>query len=243
MSRKRVNILWSERCKTQEVLQMRDHDSEDPGNPDTSTSSEQLGASTSTQIVVYNPQQIVAAPVTSGGSQEELEKLSSGNIFECSTAGDNVLVEGEFVSELSDEHIFALKEMKVVDDATIDEIPSESEVANLDDLEEIVFEGVADKSKYVQEDGIEFNPFDADWLKDNMVEIDKLKNCGSSDVPTGTFDKWRKKFLAKTTKPTPSPVQVDYLKYEKVRPHGRILSWMFVKDIHCMAVKREHVIQ
>ncbi|MFS8001071.1 hypothetical protein Hanom_Chr13g01185911 [Helianthus anomalus] len=33
------------------------------------------------------------------------------------------------------------------------------------------------------------------------------------------------------------------MKYEKVRPHGRILSWMFVKDIHCMAVKREHGIQ
>ncbi|KAM0006292.1 hypothetical protein Hdeb2414_s0178g00824901 [Helianthus debilis subsp. tardiflorus] len=41
MSRKRVNTLWSERCKAQEVLQKRDHDSEDPGNPNASASSEQ----------------------------------------------------------------------------------------------------------------------------------------------------------------------------------------------------------
>ncbi|MFS7977342.1 hypothetical protein Hanom_Chr10g00902901 [Helianthus anomalus] len=33
------------------------------------------------------------------------------------------------------------------------------------------------------------------------------------------------------------------LKYEKENLHGKILSWMFVKEIHCMAVKREHAIQ
>ncbi|MFS7914554.1 hypothetical protein Hanom_Chr02g00154801 [Helianthus anomalus] len=38
--RKRVNILWGNRCKQQEVLKKRDHDSEDPGNPDPSATSE-----------------------------------------------------------------------------------------------------------------------------------------------------------------------------------------------------------
>ncbi|MFS8001066.1 hypothetical protein Hanom_Chr13g01185861 [Helianthus anomalus] len=33
------------------------------------------------------------------------------------------------------------------------------------------------------------------------------------------------------------------MKYEKVHSLGRILSWMFVEDIHCMAVKRKHGIQ
>ncbi|KAM0064376.1 hypothetical protein Hdeb2414_s0003g00102271 [Helianthus debilis subsp. tardiflorus] len=33
------------------------------------------------------------------------------------------------------------------------------------------------------------------------------------------------------------------MKYEKDRPLGRILSWMFVKELHCVAVKREHGIQ
>ncbi|KAJ0539295.1 hypothetical protein HanHA300_Chr08g0284691 [Helianthus annuus] len=230
LRKKRVYILWLERCKEQEILRKHDHDSEDPGNPDTSASSGQPGASTSTQIVVYKPLQIVFAPVTSGGSKEELEKLDSGHLGESSTAGENV--------------ILALKEMKVLDDATIDEIPSEPEVANLDDLEERVFEGNAEKSKYVREDGTEFNPFEEDWLKDNLDEIDdKLKNRDSSDVPTDSFEEWRKKFLSTSAKPAPSAVQVNYMKYEKVHPHGRILSWMFLKDIHCMAVKREHGIQ
>ncbi|KAJ0555604.1 hypothetical protein HanIR_Chr07g0304001 [Helianthus annuus] len=46
--RKRVNILWGDRCKQQEVLKKRDHDSEDPGNHDPSTTSEQPPATTST---------------------------------------------------------------------------------------------------------------------------------------------------------------------------------------------------
>ncbi|MFS8003262.1 hypothetical protein Hanom_Chr13g01211951 [Helianthus anomalus] len=219
MSMKRVNTLWLERFKAEDVLQKRDHDREDPGNPDAPASSQQSGASSSTQVVVYNPQQIVADSVASGGSKEELERLDilknmGGHIGESSTAGDNVVLN------------LALTEMKVVDDATIDEIPSEPEVANLVDLEKIVFEGDAKKSKITC-----------------MRLTDKLKNRDSSDVPTGTFDEWRKKFLTKTTKLAPFPVQVDYMKYEKVRPHGKILGWIFIKDIHCMDVKHEHGIQ
>ncbi|MFS7927807.1 hypothetical protein Hanom_Chr04g00313461 [Helianthus anomalus] len=45
---KRVNILWVDRCKLQEVLQKKDHDSEDPGNPDPSATSEQPPTTTST---------------------------------------------------------------------------------------------------------------------------------------------------------------------------------------------------
>ncbi|KAJ0700872.1 hypothetical protein HanOQP8_Chr10g0372981 [Helianthus annuus] len=203
MSRKWVNTLWSKRCKAQEVLCKRDHNSDD----------------------VVLKSNVLALQACHPVNGEELE-------------------EGEFVSELSSEQILALKEMKAVDDTTIDEIPSEPEVANLDDLEETVFEGEAEKSKYVCEDGTEFNPFDADWLRDNVDEInEKIKSRDTSDVPTDTFDEWRKNFLAKTPKPAPPPAQVDYMKYEENLPHGRILSWMFVKEIHCMAVKREHGIQ
>ncbi|MFS7939719.1 hypothetical protein Hanom_Chr05g00455221 [Helianthus anomalus] len=56
--RKRVNILWGDRCKQQEVLKKRDHDSEDTGNPDPSTTSEQPPATASTQIVVFKPSQL-----------------------------------------------------------------------------------------------------------------------------------------------------------------------------------------
>ncbi|MFS7921214.1 hypothetical protein Hanom_Chr03g00234161 [Helianthus anomalus] len=45
------------------------------------------------------------------------------------------------------------------------------------------------------------------------------------------------------TKPTPAEAQVNYLKYEKENLHGKIICWMFVKEIRCMAVKREHGVQ
>ncbi|MFS7961396.1 hypothetical protein Hanom_Chr08g00714511 [Helianthus anomalus] len=235
------------RCKEQEIQRKRDHASEDPGNPGTSASSEQQGASTSTQIVVYRPLQIGTAPGTLGVSKEELEKLDSGHIDESSTTDENVvpssfdialqvcppvtredLEEGEFISEMTDEQILALTDMQVVNDATIDETPSEPEVANLDGLDEIMFERDAEKSKYVREDGTEFNPFDEEWLKDNMDEIDdKLKNHDSSNVPTDSFEEWIKNFLSKIAKPALSAnPKLD-----------------FVKDIHCVAVKREHGIQ
>ncbi|KAJ0695304.1 hypothetical protein HanLR1_Chr10g0344071 [Helianthus annuus] len=50
--RKQVNTLWSERCKPEEVLRKRDHDSEDQGNPDHSATSQQPPASASTDVVV-----------------------------------------------------------------------------------------------------------------------------------------------------------------------------------------------
>ncbi|MFS8018655.1 putative histone-like protein H-NS [Helianthus anomalus] len=176
VTRKRVNLLWADRCKAQEVLKKRDHDSEDPGNPD-----------------------IVTDPVASGGTQEKHERLEgmqdiedmdlqlaliesmSGFVCESSTRGGDVVLrsediallvchpvtgeeleEGELISELSSEQMLALKDMEIVDDATIDEIPSKPEVVNLEGLEEIVFEGDAGKSTYVLKDGTEFNQFDGD---------------------------------------------------------------------------------
>ncbi|KAJ0476304.1 hypothetical protein HanHA300_Chr13g0475881 [Helianthus annuus] len=134
--------------------------------------------------------------------------------------------------------------MKIVDDAIIDKIPSETEIVNVEGLDAILFEGDVVKSKYVREDDTEFNPFDEDWLKDNVDEIDeRLKNHDLSDVPTDSLEEWRKNFLSKAAKPAPSVAQVDYIRYEKSRPLGRILSWMFVKELHCVSVKREHGIQ
>ncbi|KAM0046304.1 hypothetical protein Hdeb2414_s0009g00314611 [Helianthus debilis subsp. tardiflorus] len=134
--------------------------------------------------------------------------------------------------------------MKIVDDAAIDKIPSEPEVVNLEGLDEIIFEGDVKKSKYVREDGTEFDLFNEDWLEDNVDEIvERLKNRDLSDVPTDSFEEWRKNFLSKTAKPPPLIAQVDYMRYEKNCPLGRILSWIFVKELHCVAVKREHGIR
>ncbi|KAJ0753579.1 hypothetical protein HanPI659440_Chr09g0337381 [Helianthus annuus] len=223
MTRKRVNTLWNERCKAQEVLQKRDQDSEDPGNPDVPTASAQPEGSISIQIVSgSSSEQVVTAPVASGGTQEARKKLegmqvieeiglqlavvesSSGVVGESSKGVGNVVLrsadlalqvrhpvtgeeveEGEIIFELSSGQIFELNEMKIVDDATIDKIPSEPEVVNLEGLDEIVFEGDVKNSKYVREDGTEFNPFNKNWMKDNVDEIDeRLKNRDLSDVPT-----------------------------------------------------------
>ncbi|MFS7928289.1 hypothetical protein Hanom_Chr04g00319031 [Helianthus anomalus] len=59
--RKCVNILWGDRCKQEEVLKIRDHDSENPGNPDPSATSGKPPATASTQIVVFHPSQLESA--------------------------------------------------------------------------------------------------------------------------------------------------------------------------------------
>ncbi|KAJ0817220.1 hypothetical protein HanLR1_Chr00c0450g0752121 [Helianthus annuus] len=244
MTRKRVNTLWDERCKAQEVLQKRDHDSEDQGNPDTSASSAPQRESVSTQIVVYQPQQPVTTQGTSGGSKDDVAQLeSSTDLQERPTVDRQDLEDGEFISEMTDEQIVRLTDMKGVDEPTINEITSEPDTTNLEGGRNCI-EGDVEKSKYVREHRTEFNPFDEDWLKDNVDEIDeKLKNRDSSDVQTDSFKKWRKNFLLKTAKPAPPVAQVDYMRYEKNRPSGGILSWMFVKELHCVDVKREHGIQ
>ncbi|MFS7917136.1 hypothetical protein Hanom_Chr03g00185461 [Helianthus anomalus] len=95
MTRKRVNTLWDERCKAQEVLQKHDHDSEDQGNPDTSAPSAPQGESFSTQIVVYQPQQPVTTHETSGGSKDDIAQLeSSTDLQECPTVDIKELEDG-----------------------------------------------------------------------------------------------------------------------------------------------------
>ncbi|KAJ0605345.1 hypothetical protein HanHA300_Chr02g0061981 [Helianthus annuus] len=224
--RKRVNIMWVDRCKQQEALKKRHHDSEDPGNPDPSAISEQPPAAESTKIAAFEPPQIESTQGTSSGAVEEIQQLESSSYVEGSLADASV------------------DEMKAIDDASIDNILSEPETADIENIDEIVFEGETRKSTYVREDGTEFNPFDEDWLKDHLEDIDeKLKNRDSTNDATESFKEWRKLFLSKVAKPTPSETQVDYLKFDKEKPRGKILSWMFVKEIHCMAIKREHGIQ
>ncbi|MFS7910861.1 hypothetical protein Hanom_Chr02g00111171 [Helianthus anomalus] len=250
VTRKRVNTLWADKCKEEEMLQKRDHDSEDQGNHVASAPSEPQGVSSSTQVIVYRPQQTVTPQGTSGGLNDDVAQLDSGIAMQvCPTKSqttdanvasssadidlqacpsvDRKDFEDGVISEMTDEQILGLIDMKVVGDTTIDELPSDVE-----------------KSKYVREVGTEFNPFDEEWLKDNVDEIDKrLKNCDSFDIPADSFEESRKNFLSKTAKPAPPIAQVDYMKYEKNLPLGRILSWMFVKELHCVAVKREHGIQ
>ncbi|MFS7979263.1 hypothetical protein Hanom_Chr10g00925331 [Helianthus anomalus] len=155
-----------------------------------------------------------------------------------------VLEKGEFVADLSNEQMLALNEMKTVEDSVIDRMPVEQEIVDTENIDEIVFERETSKSTYVRADGMKFDPFDEEWMKENLEDIDKqLKNRTSTNNSKDSFQEWRKRFLSKIEKCTPPETQVDFLKFEKVNPHGKILSWMFVKEIHCVAIKREHEIQ
>ncbi|MFS7928116.1 hypothetical protein Hanom_Chr04g00317071 [Helianthus anomalus] len=131
--RKRVNTLWGDRCKQQEVLKKKDNDPEDQGNPDPSTTSDQPPATTSYQIIVFTPSQLASAQGTSSGTA--VHPLTG-----------ELLEEGEIISDISHEQLLALNAMKEIDDAEIDKMPSEPETADLDNVEEIVFEGNEKKS-------------------------------------------------------------------------------------------------
>ncbi|KAF5755322.1 hypothetical protein HanRHA438_Chr17g0811471 [Helianthus annuus] len=148
--RKGVNILWGDRCKQQEVLKKRDHDSEDLGNPDPSATSEQLPATTSTQIIVFQPSQLESTQGTSSGAVEEIQQLESSSYIESSLPGTSsvpstadlalqavhpitreILEEREFVSDLSHVQLLALNEMKTIEDSVIDQMPVEPKTADV----------------------------------------------------------------------------------------------------------------
>ncbi|KAJ0742581.1 hypothetical protein HanPI659440_Chr10g0365801 [Helianthus annuus] len=133
--------------------------------------------------------------------------------------------------------------MRDIDDDETEKMPSEPESINVENIEEIVFEGNVKKSSYVRQDGTEFAPFGEDWLKENVENIDEhLKNRDTLENATDAFSAWRQRFFSKVSKPVPEAA-LDYLRFEKAKPSGRILCWMFVKEKHCVAIKREFGIQ
>ncbi|KAL9995477.1 hypothetical protein Hdeb2414_s0801g00948521 [Helianthus debilis subsp. tardiflorus] len=139
-----------------------------------------------------------------------------------------------------EEVLLSLNAMKEIDDAEIDRMPSEPESVDVENIEEIMFEENEKKSTYVRADRTEFDPFDEEWMQENQEDIDEqLKNRTSSDNLADAFQEWRRRFLSRVERPTPPEVQVDFLQFKKVKPHGRILCWMFVKEIHCIALMRE----
>ncbi|KAJ0616566.1 hypothetical protein HanIR_Chr02g0091981 [Helianthus annuus] len=231
--RMRVATLWEDRCKQQEIMRKRDEDPEDQGNPDPSAASQQPPAATSSAIIVYQPSVIGSSQGTSSGivGEEQLLEALDGTSFVPSSA-DLAL------------QLITLKAMRDVNDDEIEKIPSEPESTSVENIDEIVFEGDVKKSSYVRQDGTEFAPFDEDWLKDNVEDIDEhLKNHDTSENATDAFAAWRQWFLSRVSKPFPEATQVDYLQLEKAMPSGRILCWMFVKKIHRVTIKREFGIQ
>ncbi|MFS8026095.1 hypothetical protein Hanom_Chr16g01482951 [Helianthus anomalus] len=143
--RKRVNILWGDQCKQQEVQKKQDHDSEDAGNPDPSATSEQPLATASTQIVVFMPSQLESAQGTSAGTIEEVQQLESSSYVESSLPGTSS------VPSTTDFALQALHPItgEILEEGEIVADLSHPETTNLENVEEIVFEGDDKKSSYV----------------------------------------------------------------------------------------------
>ncbi|KAM0029565.1 hypothetical protein Hdeb2414_s0018g00527541 [Helianthus debilis subsp. tardiflorus] len=257
--RKRVATLWEDRCKQQEILQKQDEDPEDQGNPNTAAAPQQPPVGTSSAIIVHQPSTLESSQAGSSGNvgEEQLLEALAGTSSVPSTTEfalqvvppvtGELLKEGEIVEDLTPQQMITLTAMRDVNDDELEKMPSEPETVesvNVENVEEIVFEGEVKKSTYVRENGTEFAPFDEDWLKENVEDIDEhLKNRDTSESTTDAFTAWRQRFLSKVAKPAPEPAQVDFLRLEKAKPSGRILCWMFVKEIHCVAIKREFGIQ
>ncbi|MFS7913660.1 hypothetical protein Hanom_Chr02g00144271 [Helianthus anomalus] len=169
--------------------------------PDPLAVAQQPPASTSTQIVAYQPPQVKSSQGTSSSAQAEMQMFESTSYVESDMAGYTsciwrTLEEGELVEDLSYEQKLALEEINTVDDAVVDQMPIEPETADTENLDEIIFEGKSSKSTYVHADGTEFDQFDEDWLKENLEDINEQFNKrDSSDDPTDAFQEWRKRFL------------------------------------------------
>ncbi|KAJ0540703.1 hypothetical protein HanHA89_Chr09g0319911 [Helianthus annuus] len=178
--RGRVATLWEDRCKQQEIMKKRDDDPEDRGNPDPSTTSQQPTTATSSAIVVVQPPAIESTQGTSSGTVEEIQQIE-GTSYVPSSADlalqvihpftGELLEEGEIVEDLSHQQLITLNAMRDIDDDEIDKMPSELESTDVENIEEIVFEGNEKKSSYVRQDRTEFAPFDDDWLKENVEDI------------------------------------------------------------------------
>ncbi|MFS7960910.1 hypothetical protein Hanom_Chr08g00708571 [Helianthus anomalus] len=89
--------------------------------------------------------------------------------------------------------------------------------------------------------------FDDNFLYSTEDDIqERLKEHDTFAIPTDremTFKEWKAGFLKLHPKPLPPPSQAQYMKLEKNHSLGSILCWMFVKGLHCMVVKREHIIE
>ncbi|MFS8006889.1 hypothetical protein Hanom_Chr14g01254471 [Helianthus anomalus] len=96
-------------------------------------------------MIVFKPPHLGSAQGTSSGTVEEiqqLQQLESSSFIESSMPGRDFC--GSFARAVA-----FLNAMKEVDDAEIDKIPSEPKTADLENVEEIVFEGDVQKSSYV----------------------------------------------------------------------------------------------
>ena len=153
--------------------------------------------------------------------------------------------EGEFISEMTDEQISILTDLDEVVVCMIDATPLVQDQTDFSTIEEIFISSDPERPVYVGKDNAEVNALDDDFVAEKTAEFANL----SSDSPSAqenrekTVNEWRADFLARNPPPLAPLEQANYMMLEKNQARGRIISWMFVKDLHCMVVKRETGLQ
>ncbi|KAJ0778364.1 hypothetical protein HanLR1_Chr02g0070901 [Helianthus annuus] len=142
---------------------------------------------------------------------------------------------------MSDEQVLALKELDEVDVSMIDPTPLVQDQTDFSAIDEIFIGSDPERPVYVGKDNTEVNALDDEYVAEKTAEFANL----SSDSPSTqesrekTVNEWRADFLARNPPPLAPLDQVNYMSLEKNKARGRIISWMFVKELHCMVVKRE----
>ncbi|KAF5822594.1 hypothetical protein HanXRQr2_Chr01g0028381 [Helianthus annuus] len=265
---KQVGILWRERCNAQGIVLPRrqDDQDDDSANPDQTAASGSGAAASGAAGGSSTAQDTPAPPTVSTGPTEQTETLetsvdpsqisldpenftedppesSSAQKFHPITG--EALEEGEFVSEMTDEQLSRLFELNDVAEGVIDATPLVQDQTDFSTIDEIFISSDPERPVYVREDDAELNVPDDEFIAAKTAEFDNT----SSDSPTAqesrekTIKEWRADFLARNPPPLAPLEQANYMVLEKNQARGRIISWMFVKDLHCMVVKRESGLQ
>ncbi|KAF5756705.1 hypothetical protein HanXRQr2_Chr17g0817951 [Helianthus annuus] len=261
---KRHSTLWNERCKALDIVPSKrgDDKDDDAANPDQpaasgsgATASGAAGGSGTSQDAPTAPSTATTGPseqtetleTSTGLEHVSLEPEAFADLPESSAVHQyhpvtgEQLEEGEHVTEMSDEQVLALTELDEVDVSMIDATPLVQDQTDFSTIDEIFIGSDPERPVYVGQDNAEVNALDDEYVAEKTAEFANL----SSDSPTAqenrekTVNEWRADFLARNPPPLAPLDQVNYMSLEKNQARGRIISWMFVKELHCMVVKRE----
>ncbi|MFS7992579.1 hypothetical protein Hanom_Chr12g01083971 [Helianthus anomalus] len=263
-----VGTLWNERCKALGIVPSRREDDkdDDAANPDQTTASASGATASGAEGGSGTPQDAPSDPPTATtGPSEQTETLEhftgpehislepetftdlpeSSGVSQFHPVTGELLEEGEFVDEMSDEQIRALTELVDVAVSMIDATPLEQDQTDFSKIDEIFISSDPERTVYVGQDNAEMNALNDDYVAEKTAEFANLSSDSSTaqENREKTVNEWRADFLARNPPPLAPLEHVNYMRLEKNQARGRIISWMFVKELHCMVVKRESGLQ
>ena len=88
---------------------------------------------------------------------------------------------------------------------------------------------------------MEIDPLNDELISSKVLDSDSTS--WTSEEREKAFAEWRADLLKSNPLPPPSLDHANYIQLEKNRSRGRIISWMYLKELHCTVVKRERGLQ